>query len=170
MSRVPYVSAVGSLMYAMVCTIPDFVQSVNVVSRFMGDPGKEHWQVVKRVLRYLKGTSDVALIYGGDIECLVIGFSNSDYAGDVDRRRSMTDYAFTLGGSIVIWKATLQPTATVYYDSLRAICLAKDQVYHERTKHIDVRYHFLRSEKRIQDGSGVHAKIIAGNHPASPLD
>ncbi|KAJ4724427.1 Retrovirus-related Pol polyprotein from transposon TNT 1-94 [Melia azedarach] len=186
MSRVPYTSAVGSLMYAMVCTRPDLAQSVSVVSRFMGEPGKEHWQAVKRIFRYLKGTFDVGLIYRGDTQCLVTGFSDSDYAGDVDSRRSMTGYVFTLGSSVVSWKATLQPTVTlstteaeymalteaakegiwlkglvsdlglhhdqaiVYCDSLSAICLAKDQVHHERTKHIDVRYHFLRSEKRIK--------------------
>ncbi|KAJ4721737.1 Retrovirus-related Pol polyprotein from transposon TNT 1-94 [Melia azedarach] len=186
MSRVPYTSAVGSLMYAMVCSRPDLAQSVSVVSRFMGEPGKEHWQAVKRIFRYLKGTFDVGLIYGGDTQCLVTGFSDSDYAGDVDSRRSMTGYVFTLGSSVVSWKATLQPTVTlstieaeymalteatkegiwlkglvsdlglhhdqaiVYCDSLNAICLAKDQVHHERTKHIDVRYHFLRSEKRIK--------------------
>ncbi|KAL1197961.1 Retrovirus-related Pol polyprotein from transposon TNT 1-94 [Cardamine amara subsp. amara] len=106
--------------------------------------------------------------------------------GDVDSRRSMTGYVFTLGNSVISWKATLQPTvtlstteaeymalteaakdgiwlkglisglglhhdqATMYCDSLGANCLAKDQVHHERTKHIDVRYHFLRNEKRIQ--------------------
>ncbi|KAJ4703754.1 Retrovirus-related Pol polyprotein from transposon TNT 1-94 [Melia azedarach] len=186
MSRVPYASAIGSLMSAMVCSRPDLAQSVSVVSRFMGEPGKEHWQAVKRIFRYLKGTFDVGLIYGGDTQCLVTGFSDSDYAGDVDSRGSMTGYVFTLGSSVVSWKATLQPTVTlstteaeymaltkaakegiwlkglvsdlglhhdqaiVYCDSLSAICLAKDQVHHERTKHIDVRYHFLRSEKRIK--------------------
>lgn len=186
MSRVPYASAVGSLMYAMVCTRPDLAHAVSVVSGFMGDPGKEHWQAVKRIFRYLRGTSDVGLIYGNDTQCLVTGYSDSDYAGDVDIRRSMTGYVFTLGGSVVSWKATLQVTitlstteaeymaltaaakeriwlkglvsdlglhhdqATVYCDSLSAICLAKDQVHHERTKHIDVRYHFLRSETRIK--------------------
>ncbi|CAM8924307.1 unnamed protein product [Rhodiola kirilowii] len=186
MSRVPYSSAVGSLMYAMVCTRPDIAHAVSVVSRFMGQPEKEHWQAVKRIFRYLRGTSDVGLIYGSDSQCLVTGYTDSDYAGDVDSRRSMTGYVFTLGGSIVSWKATLQPTITlstteaeymalteaakegiwlkglvsdlglhhdqaiVYCDSLSAICLAKDQVHHERTKHIDVRYHFLRGEKRIK--------------------
>ena len=67
MSRVPYASAVGSLTYAMVCTRPDLAHAVSVVSRFMGEPGKEHWQAVKRIFRYLKGTSDVGLIYEGDI-------------------------------------------------------------------------------------------------------
>ena len=141
---------------------------------------------MKRIFRYLRGTYDVGLIYGGDTRCLVTGYSDSDYAGDVDTRRSMTGYVFTLGGSVVSWKATLQPTVTlstteaeymaltaaakegiwlkglvsslglhhdhaiVYCDSLSAICLAKDQVHHERTKHIDVRYHFLRSESRIK--------------------
>lgn len=186
MSRVPYSSAVGSLMYAMVCTRPDLAYAVSVVSRFMGQPGKEHWQAVKRIFRYLRGTSDVGLIFGGDTQCSVAGYSDSDYAGDIDSRRSMTGYVFTLGCSVVSWKATLQATVTlstteaeymalteaakegiwlkglvsdlglyhdqaiVYCDSLSAICLAKDQVHHERTKHIDVRYHFLRNEKRIK--------------------
>ncbi|KAJ4712638.1 Retrovirus-related Pol polyprotein from transposon TNT 1-94 [Melia azedarach] len=200
MSRVPYASVVGSLMYAMVCSRPDLAQSVSVVSRFMGEPGKEHWQAVKRIFRYLKGTFDVGLIYGGDTQCLVTGFSDSDYAGDVDSRRSMTGYVFTLGSSVVSWKATLQPTVTlstteaeymalteaakegiwlkglvsdlglyhdqaiVYCDSLSAICLAKDQVHHERTKHIDVRYHFLRSEKRIKVN-----KVGTADNPADML-
>ena len=178
MSRVPYANAVGSLMYAMVCTRPDLAHAVSVVIRFMRQPGKEHWLAVKRILRYLKGTYDGGLIYGGEAPSLI--------AGDVDSRRSMTGYVFALGNSVISWKATLQPTvtlstieaeymalteaakegiwlkglvsdmglhqdqATVYCDSLSAICLAKDQVDHERTKHIDVRYHFLRNEKRIQ--------------------
>uniref|UniRef100_A0A3Q7I212 Reverse transcriptase Ty1/copia-type domain-containing protein n=1 Tax=Solanum lycopersicum TaxID=4081 RepID=A0A3Q7I212_SOLLC len=60
-----------------------------------------------------EGTSDVGLIYGGDTQCLVTGYSDSNYAGDVDTRRSMTGYVFTLGGSVVSWKATLQPTVTL---------------------------------------------------------
>uniref|UniRef100_A0A803N5N9 Uncharacterized protein n=1 Tax=Chenopodium quinoa TaxID=63459 RepID=A0A803N5N9_CHEQI len=80
------------------------------------------------------------------------GYLDSDYAGDVDGRRSMTGYVFTLGGSVVSWKATLQPTVTLSTTKvdLSATCLAKDQVHHERTKHINVRYHFLRSETRIK--------------------
>ena len=114
MSRVPYASAVGSLMYAMVCTRPDLAHAVSVVSRFMGQPGKEHWAAVKRIFRYLKGTSDVGLIYGCDNPRLVTGYSDSDYSGDADSRRSMTGYVFTLGGFVVSWKVTLQSTV-VYY-------------------------------------------------------
>ena len=65
MSHVPYASVVGRLMYAMVCTRPDIAHSMGVLSRFMSNPGKEHWTVVKRVFRYLRGTSDYGLCYQG---------------------------------------------------------------------------------------------------------
>lgn len=73
MAKVPYSSAVGSLMYAMVCTRPDLAHAVSVVSRFMANPGKDHWIAVKRIFRYLRGTSDVGLIYGSDTKCLSLG-------------------------------------------------------------------------------------------------
>ncbi|GKF30397.1 hypothetical protein Tco_0100195, partial [Tanacetum coccineum] len=131
-------------------------------------------------------TSDVGLIYGGDREYLVAGYSDSDYAADLDARRSISGYIFTIRNSVVSWKATLQPSvalstteaeyialieaakeaiwfkgliedlgfpqdkAIVFCDSMSAICLAKYQVYHDRTRHIDVRYHFIYTERRIK--------------------
>jgi hypothetical protein len=65
MSRVPYSSTVGSLMYVMVFTRPDIAHVVGVVRRYMNNPGKEHWEVVKWILRYLRGTSTHALCSGG---------------------------------------------------------------------------------------------------------
>ena len=65
MSKVPYSSAVGSLMYAMVCTRPDIAHAVGVVSRYMSNPGKQHWLAVKWILRYLRGTTSQALCFGG---------------------------------------------------------------------------------------------------------
>ncbi|XP_047326715.1 secreted RxLR effector protein 161-like [Impatiens glandulifera] len=79
----------------------------------MSRPGKEHWQAVKRIFRYLRGTSDVGLIYGSNNQCLVTGYSDSDYAADIDGRRSMTGYIYTLGDSVVSWKAILQSTVTL---------------------------------------------------------
>ncbi|XP_047340459.1 secreted RxLR effector protein 161-like [Impatiens glandulifera] len=73
----------------------------------------EHWQAVKRIFRYLRGTSDVGLIYGSNNQCLVTGYSDSDYAVDIDGRRSMTGYVYTLVDSVVSWKATLQSTVTL---------------------------------------------------------
>jgi len=65
MSKVPYASTVGSLMYAMVYTRPTIAHAVGVVSRYMNNPGKEHWMVVKWILRYLRGTTNQALLFGG---------------------------------------------------------------------------------------------------------
>ena len=62
MSKVSYSSAIGSLMYAMVCTRPDLAYAVSMVSRFLNQPRKEHWKAVKRIFRYLKGSADVGLI------------------------------------------------------------------------------------------------------------
>lgn len=68
MRKVPYSNAVGSLMYSMVCTKPDLAYSVSIVSRFMSNLGKDHWEALKWVLRYLKGTSEVGLLYGRGVE------------------------------------------------------------------------------------------------------
>jgi hypothetical protein len=65
MSRVPYSSTVGSLMYVMVCTRPYIAHAVGVVRRYMSNLGKEHWEVVKWILKYLRGTSTHALCFGG---------------------------------------------------------------------------------------------------------
>ena len=112
MTRVPYASAVGSLMYAMVCTRPDLSQAVSMISRYMHDPGNGHWEAVKWVLRYTKGTIDVGLVFEKDStgkqEC--IRYVNSDYAGDLDKCRSTTGYVFILSQAPVSWHSILQST------------------------------------------------------------
>jgi hypothetical protein len=67
---------------------------------------------MKRIFRYLRGIYDISLSYGGDSQCLVFGYSDSNYPGDVGSRRLMFGYVFTLGGSFVSWKDTLEPTVT----------------------------------------------------------
>ncbi|KAH9754149.1 Integrase catalytic domain-containing protein [Citrus sinensis] len=107
MSRVPYASAVGSLIFAMICTRPDIAQAVGAVSRYMVNPGGEHWIAVKMILRYIRGTSDVALCYGGS-EFTVRDYVDSDFTGDLDKRKSTTGYVFTLAGAAVSWVSKLQ--------------------------------------------------------------
>ena len=107
MSRVPYSSTVGSLMYVMVCTRPDISHAVGVVRRYMNNPGKEHWEVVKWILRYLRGTTIHALCFGGS-DTFLQGYVDSDMAGDKDIRRSTTRYVFTIGGTTVSWISKLQ--------------------------------------------------------------
>ena len=70
MSKIPYASAIGSFMYAMVQTRPDIAHAVGVVSRFMENPGNEHWQAVKWILRYLRGTSTHTLCFEETYICL----------------------------------------------------------------------------------------------------
>ena len=105
MSWVPYASAVGSLMYAMVCTRPKIAHAVGVLSRYMSKPGKEHWKAVKRVFRYLCGTIDYAIYYQGrprwDKVINVHGFVDADLAGDLDHRISTSGYVFNLFGGAI---------------------------------------------------------------------
>ena len=85
-------------MYAMVCTRPDLSQAVSMVSRYIHDPGRGHWEVVKWILQYIRGTIDIDLVFKKDVtgkkEC--IGYVDSDYAGDLDKCRSAAGYVFAL--------------------------------------------------------------------------
>ena len=106
-SSVPYSLVIGSFMYAMVCTRPDIAHAVGVVSRYMNNPDKEHWEAVKWILRYLRGTTNHALCFGGS-KTVLQGYVDSDMAGDKDSRSSTTGYVFTIGGTIVSWISKLQ--------------------------------------------------------------
>jgi len=94
-------------MYAMVCNRPDLAHSVGVVSRFLANPGQSHWVAVKTVFRYFKGTETHGLIFGLDNDCEIVGFCNSDYAGDRVGWRSTSGYVFTLGGTAISWRSRL---------------------------------------------------------------
>ncbi|KAH9781781.1 hypothetical protein KPL71_008610 [Citrus sinensis] len=115
MSKVPYDQAVGSLMYAMVCTRADIAYVVSLVSRFMSDPGKEHWDAVKWIMRYLRGTPDHVLMYRRlkQDENSIVEYVDSDFAGDLDGRKSMSGYLFMVNGCLICWKATLQFVSTL---------------------------------------------------------
>ncbi|RVW58633.1 Retrovirus-related Pol polyprotein from transposon TNT 1-94 [Vitis vinifera] len=112
MSKVPYASAIGSLMYAMVCTRPDIAHAVGVVSRFMSRPGKQHWEAVKWILRYLKGSLDTCLCFTG-ASLKLQGYVDADFAGDIDSRKSTTGFVFTLGGTAISWASNLQKIVTL---------------------------------------------------------
>ncbi|XP_062087593.1 secreted RxLR effector protein 161-like, partial [Humulus lupulus] len=107
MKQIPYASAVGSLMYAMLCTRPDICYAVGVVSRYQSNPGRQHWAAVKHILKYLRRTKDYMLVYsGGSLD--PIGYTDSDFQTDVDDRKSTSGMVFTLGGGAVIWRSVKQ--------------------------------------------------------------
>jgi hypothetical protein len=112
MSRVPYVSVVGSLMYAMVCTRPDIAHAVGVLSRYMSKTRKEHWTTVKRVFRYLHGTASYGLCYQGrsglDRVVDIHVFLDADWVGDLDCRRYTSGYVFNLFGGEISWMSKRQ--------------------------------------------------------------
>ncbi|WVY99473.1 hypothetical protein V8G54_015558 [Vigna mungo] len=202
MAEIPYASAIGSLMYAMVCTRPDIGHAVGVVSRFMSNPGKAHWEAVKWILRYLRGTIEKCLYFSKG-ELKVQGYVDADFGGEVDHRRSTTGYIFTVGTTAVSWMSQvqkivalstteaeyvavteaskeliwlqglltelgfIQEMSVLHSDSQSAIHLAKNSTFHSRTKHIDVRYHFIRS--LLEDGVLTLRKILGSKNPADML-
>ena len=107
MSKVPYASAVGSLMYAMVCTRSNIAHAVGVVSRFMFNLGKQRWEAVKCIMRYLRGTSILKLTFE-DGKPVLAGYTDSDMAGDLDSRKSTFGYLMTFAGGAVSWQSRLQ--------------------------------------------------------------
>ncbi|GJS51307.1 retrotransposon protein, putative, ty1-copia subclass [Tanacetum coccineum] len=112
MKKVPYASAVGSIMYAVRCTRPDVAFAQNLVSRYQQNPGKLHWVAVKHILKYLRNTRDMFLVYGGkpDAELNVTGFCDASWQCDKDDTKSQTGYVFVVNGGAVDWKSKKQTT------------------------------------------------------------
>ena len=109
MSQVPYSNAVGCLMYAMVCSCLDLSYAVN---RYMENPGKKHWKIIQWIFIYLRGSIDVCLHFGRTRDG-VVGYVDSDFASDFDKRKSLTGYVFTIDGCTINWKAPLPTTVTL---------------------------------------------------------
>jgi hypothetical protein len=181
-----YKQMVGSLMY-LTATRPDLMFVVSLISRYMEHPTESHLLAAKRILRYVKGTTKFGMFYrkGGDTE--FCGYTDSDYAGDQDDRKSTSSYVFMMNSSAISWSSKKQPVVTlstteaefivaasgacqvvwlrrilkslthvlsgptvVYCDNISAIRLSKNPVMHGRSKHIDIRFHFLRD--LVKDG------------------
>ena len=93
----------------MVCCRPDLAYAMSVLSKYLDKPTYEHLRAAKYVLRYLRGTTDLTLVYKrGNTE--IIGYSDADWAGDLDERRSTSGYLFTLNGTAISWRSKLQDT------------------------------------------------------------
>ena len=203
MSKVPYANVVGCLMYLMVCTRLDISHAVSVVSRFMVDPGKEYWNAIKWIFRYLTGTRDFGILFDQRAGTEVVGYVDSDYAGDLDSRKYTTCYVFRFVGGPICWKSTLQDVVALsiidaeymamteagkeavwlsglvnklgfkqdsmvlHCDSQSAIHLAKNQVYHARTKHIPVQYHKIR--EWVSSGDISLSKILTSENASDML-
>ncbi|RVW15878.1 Copia protein [Vitis vinifera] len=112
MQKIPYASAVGSLMYAQVCTRPDIAYIVGMLGRYLSNPGMDHWRAAKRVMRYLQRTKEYMLTYRRLDQLELIGYSDSDFAGCQDSRRSTSGYIYLLAGGAISWRSAKQTLVT----------------------------------------------------------
>ncbi|XP_039138720.1 uncharacterized mitochondrial protein AtMg00810-like [Dioscorea cayenensis subsp. rotundata] len=131
-----YRRIVGSLLY-LTHTRPDLMHAVSVVARFMQSPTKHQYGAVKRILRYVSGTTGYGLHYAKNDQFKLVGYSDSDWGGSPEDRRSTTRWVFSLGSGAVAW-------------------CSKNPVHHSRTKHIDTRYHYIRDLIKDKVISVVH--------------
>jgi hypothetical protein len=187
MAAVPYREAVGSLMYLMTCTRPDLASAVGFLSRYLSSPGRRHWEAVQRVLQYVNCTRSYGITYRREASVNLHGYCDSDWAGDVDNRRSTSGWVMMLGGGAVAWQSKLQKAAAqssceaeyvaagmaaceiswirqflrelrrplsaptlLESDSQSAMNIANNPVNHDKTKHVDLKWHLTR--QMVQDG------------------
>ncbi|WOG95118.1 hypothetical protein DCAR_0314420 [Daucus carota subsp. sativus] len=187
-------SLVGSLRY-LTFTRPDIMYAVGLVSRYMEKPKQDHFMAAKRILRYIKGTLNYGLFYTHSQNSKLVGYSDSDYGGDLDDGKSTSGYAFHIGSAIFSWSSKKQQTValstceaeyiaaaacacqamwlgyilgelnlakedpvTIYVDNKSAISLAKNPVSHSRSKHINIKYHFLREQVNDKNVELVHCR------------
>lgn len=108
----PYREAVGSLMYLAVSTRPDISFAVGLVSRFNENPSTPHVNAVKRILRYIKGTKSYGIFFPTNENLVLYAFSDADFAGCLDTRRSTTGYVFQLGQAIISWASQRQKSVS----------------------------------------------------------
>ncbi|CEG45551.1 Phosphatidylinositol kinase (PIK-G3) [Plasmopara halstedii] len=165
-------------------TSPDLAAAVGVLSQFATDPCPTHWQALKRVLRYIQGTKTFGIKFQATSEEGLQGYSDADWAGDIETRRSTSGYAFMMNGGCISWKSKKQRTVAlssteaeymalteatqeaiwlktflcelgemrdedpvkIFEDNQGSLALAKNPKFHKRTKHIDIRYHFVREK------------------------
>jgi hypothetical protein len=212
-----YQRAIGSLMYTMVQTRPDIAYAVSTLAQYSSNPNHTHWTAVKRIFRYLKGTLSLGIEYSRDARRgnELVGYSDADYAGDRDNRRSTSGFVFMLAGGPITWASRKQlsvalstceaeymamskasteamwlrkllhevdfstpstPPQTnlgikikpmLYADNQGAIALTENPVFHNKTKHVENRYHYIR--ERVAEGSIAVKYISTDNMIADGL-
>ena len=201
MRDIPYRQAVGSLLWLALCSRPDISYAVGQVAKFNSNPGPDHWKAVLRIFRYLKFTGPMGIVYkysvtnvdnqlvmfrsandlGGLGNPVLSGYSDANFARDIDTRRSTSGFIFMLAGAPISWQSRAQATVAlssteaeyialagaaqeaiwflqvlrefkfaitapvlIYEDNQSTIKLVENPVFHKKSKHVDIKYHFVR--------------------------
>ncbi|XP_074287754.1 secreted RxLR effector protein 161-like [Silene latifolia] len=100
-------SVVGSLRY-LTSTRHDIVYGVGLITRYMEKPRQSHLQAAKRILRYVNSTRDHGILYTNSSTLKLVGYTDSDWAGDLDTRKSTSSYVFYLGDGVISWSSKKQ--------------------------------------------------------------
>ncbi|KAE9359925.1 hypothetical protein PF008_g2010 [Phytophthora fragariae] len=178
----PYRSLIGCLLYITTCTRPDIAFVVTQLSRFLENPGQQHWNAAVRVLRYLKSPRQLGMVYqGGTQSVTLMVYSDADWGTNLDDRCAPSGVMVMIGNAPVVFKSKFQRTAAlssaeaeymalslcvqevlwtrvvltdkgtlqrnasrIWEDNQGAIALAQNAGYHARTKHVDIRHHFIK--------------------------
>jgi len=185
MKKIPYREALGSLMWLQVATHPDLSFPVNLLAHFAHNPGRAHWNALKHVLGYIKGTLDYGITYRVGSSMDPVGFVDSDFAGCKNTRRSTEGNIFLVAGGPISWETKRQDTVTLstveagfmafsraatqalwlskYFeeiglpiakpviiraDNIGSISISTNDKNHWRTKHIDIRHHFIKERTK----------------------
>lgn len=180
-TKEPYKELIGCLMYVMLTSRPDLSVSVNYLSRFQNCATDSHWIHLKRILRYLKKTENIELLYDGKTDDILFGYSDADWGNDVDDRKSLSGFLIKVFGCTVSWVTKKQPTVSlssteaeyvalcvtscevlfvkklledlnifidsaipIFEDNMSCITIAEEPKEHQRMKHIDIKYNFVR--------------------------
>jgi hypothetical protein len=106
--KVPYLSAIGALMYLANCTRPDIAFSINLLARYSSAPTQRHWNGFKHVLRYLRGTTDMGLFYPKGSNSQLVGYAYAGFLSDPHKGKSQTGYLFTCGNTAISWRSVKQ--------------------------------------------------------------
>ena len=117
-------------MYVQNCTRPDISFAIGILGRYQCNPEIDHWRVAKKVLRYIKGTSDYMLKYRRSNHLEAIGYSNSNFAGCVETRKSTFGYLFLLAEGAISWKSTKQYLIATFTMEIEFVAC------HETTIHV----------------------------------
>lgn len=206
--NVPYKEAVGSLLYLAMVTRPDIAYAVNAVSQYAETPSKERWNAVKRIIKYVKGTTGYGILFKPDKPPNLKTYSDADFAGDKATRKSTSGSVIFVGETAVSWAARKEKSVALsttesefmaasdtakevvwlerllkdlvsvsvskpalLVDNQSAIKLIKNPEQHQRSKHIDVRFHFVRElyEKNVFNIEYVNTEFQIADICTKPL-